>query len=54
MEASNPRANFVATPDNTALVEKPLILTESTRLTLKRKLEKGKAKLNARRLQEKD
>ena len=48
MEASSLRAEFVAAPVDTALVEKPTFLTESTQLTLKRKLEEAKAKLSAR------
>ena len=42
MEASSLWADFVAAPGDTALVEKPINVTESAQLTLKRKLEEAK------------
>lgn len=52
MEASSPREIFVASPGDTAPVEKPLFLEDSTRLALRRKIVDAKEKLYSRTRQE--
>ena len=45
MEVSSPRANFAESPSDTAPVETPKVLKDTTRVALKRKISEAKDRL---------